>query len=156
MEREKQWNEQQDGILAQTILTHLENRRTQLEGFQAAAQLLGRTAAACGFRWNKEVRKDYADQLAQIKENKSIVKNVKRTRSVDVVAKVSSSVAGGVITEASYFIEQLVEENKELKMLLAKRDNEIVILTGVLQKAREAITSEYSSSSKKRSLRAEA
>lgn len=135
--RESQWTEQQDQILAQTILSYIENNGTQLEGFQAAAQLLQRTPAACGFRWNKEVRKNFLEQLEKAKERKVEIKGIRP--NIVVKESLTAAASDDVITQASQLIELLVAENKELKIQLAKRDNEINLLTGVLQKARESI-----------------
>ncbi|MGM1044820.1 MAG: hypothetical protein ACQEXX_01600 [Bacillota bacterium] len=70
MKRKDEWSYENDLLLAQTVLDHIENKSTQLEAFEEVAERLNRTAAACGFRWNSTVRKSYTEEikLAKIKK----------------------------------------------------------------------------------------
>lgn len=154
--QESQWTEQQDLLLGQTILTHLENNGTQLEGFQAAALILQRTPAACGFRWNKEVRKQFSEQLQRAKEKKAEIKGLKPQREVRE-KRVAPAQTQDVIAQVTQLIERLVAENKDLKVQVEKRDGEIAKLTHVLQRARESIDfSEALPGAKRKSLKADA
>lgn len=65
--RQDAWTIQDDQILAETVLKHIQTGSTQLAAFAEVAEVLQRTSAACGFRWNAEVRKRYE---AEIKEAK--------------------------------------------------------------------------------------
>ncbi|AEJ43130.1 transcription factor, RsfA family [Alicyclobacillus acidocaldarius subsp. acidocaldarius Tc-4-1] len=73
--RQDAWTTEDDEILAEIVLKHIKQGSTQLAGFNEAARRLGRTAAACGFRWNACVRKQqrYRIELAkeERKKNKS-------------------------------------------------------------------------------------
>ncbi|WP_062307814.1 RsfA family transcriptional regulator [Alicyclobacillus sendaiensis] len=73
--RQDAWTTEDDEILAEIVLKHIKEGSTQLAGFNEAARRLGRTAAACGFRWNACVRKQqrYRIELAkeERKKNKS-------------------------------------------------------------------------------------
>lgn len=57
--RQDAWTEDDDLVLAEVTLRHIREGGTQLAAFEEVGQRLGRTAAACGFRWNSCVRKRY-------------------------------------------------------------------------------------------------
>lgn len=65
--RKDQWLQQDDDRLANIILQAVSEGRSQLAGFQEAAEALGRTKQACGFRWNKTLRKVYEKELENAK-----------------------------------------------------------------------------------------
>lgn len=51
------WTPEEDQILVDVINRHVESGESLTAAFAAAAELLqGRTAAACGFRWNTELK----------------------------------------------------------------------------------------------------
>ncbi|PYI54599.1 RsfA family transcriptional regulator [Paenibacillus flagellatus] len=57
--RQDAWSEEDDLILAEVTLRHIREGSTQLAAFEEVGEKIGRTAAACGFRWNSCVRKKY-------------------------------------------------------------------------------------------------
>lgn len=57
--RQDAWTEEDDRVLAEIILRHISEGSTQLIAFEECAEKLGRTEAACGYRWNACVRKKY-------------------------------------------------------------------------------------------------
>ncbi|GEN46443.1 RsfA family transcriptional regulator [Alkalibacillus haloalkaliphilus] len=57
--RQDAWSHEDDLLLAETVLRHIREGSTQLNAFEEVGDQLNRTAAACGFRWNAEVRKNY-------------------------------------------------------------------------------------------------
>ncbi|NBI29407.1 RsfA family transcriptional regulator [Chengkuizengella marina] len=65
--RQDAWTPDDDLILAEITLRHIREGSTQLSAFEEVGQRIGRTAAACGFRWNSCVRKKYeaAIQIAK-------------------------------------------------------------------------------------------
>ncbi|SDJ74449.1 RsfA family transcriptional regulator [Sediminibacillus albus] len=69
--RQDAWSQDEDVLLAETVLRYIREGKTQLEAFKEVANRLSRTPAACGFRWNASIRKQYqqAIQLAK-KERK--------------------------------------------------------------------------------------
>ncbi|MEN1969299.1 RsfA family transcriptional regulator [Lentibacillus sp. N15] len=72
--RQDAWSHEDDLLLAETVLRHIREGSTQLNAFEEVGDKLNRTSAACGFRWNAEVRTkyDHAIDLAkrQRKEKK--------------------------------------------------------------------------------------
>lgn len=75
--RQDAWSHEDDLLLAETVLRHIREGGTQLKAFEEVGDHLNRTSAACGFRWNAEVRNKYdrAIDLAkrQRKEKKRAV-----------------------------------------------------------------------------------
>ncbi|MBE3551378.1 MAG: RsfA family transcriptional regulator [Kyrpidia tusciae] len=55
--RQDAWTAEDDTRLAEIVLRHIREGSTQLAAFEEAAELLNRTAAACGYRWNACIRK---------------------------------------------------------------------------------------------------
>lgn len=70
--RQDAWSEEDDYILAEVTLRHIREGSTQLLAFEEVGEQIGRTAAACGFRWNSFVRKKYqtAIQIAKSQRQK--------------------------------------------------------------------------------------
>lgn len=66
--RQDAWTEEEDRLLADTVLQCIQEGRTQLEAFKEVAEKLSRTAAACGFRWNAKIRKQCQEQVQAAKE----------------------------------------------------------------------------------------
>lgn len=63
--RQDAWSHEDDLMLAETVLRHIREGSTQLRAFEEVGSHLSRTAAACGFRWNSEIRQKY-DQAVEI------------------------------------------------------------------------------------------
>lgn len=76
--RQDAWTKEEDILLAETVLRFIRNGETQLDAFKQIAEQLSRTSAACGFRWNATVRKQYIDAIKTAKENrkKSLLEQV--------------------------------------------------------------------------------
>ncbi|MBA4494269.1 RsfA family transcriptional regulator [Paenactinomyces guangxiensis] len=72
VKRQDAWTDEDDMILAEVTLRHIRDGSTQLSAFEEVAEKLGRTPAACGFRWNSSVRKKYeaAIQIAKSQRQK--------------------------------------------------------------------------------------
>ncbi|HLR22870.1 MAG TPA: RsfA family transcriptional regulator [Pseudogracilibacillus sp.] len=70
--RQDAWSKEEDLFLAETVLEYIGKGKTQLEAFEKAGQLLSRTSAACGYRWNATVRKRYDHAVAYAKNNQKI------------------------------------------------------------------------------------
>lgn len=66
--RSDAWTPEDDVTLAELVLRHIREGSTQLVAFDEAASLLGRTAAACGYRWNGVVRRHYEDPIRDAKQ----------------------------------------------------------------------------------------
>jgi prespore-specific regulator len=61
--RQDAWSDEDDLLLAETVLRHVREGSTQLNAFEEVGDELNRTASACGFRWNAVVREQYEKAL---------------------------------------------------------------------------------------------
>ncbi len=61
--RQDAWTAEDDAKLADIILQHIREGSTQLAAFEEGAQFLKRTPAACGYRWNACVRKQFLEAI---------------------------------------------------------------------------------------------
>ncbi|WP_087973023.1 RsfA family transcriptional regulator [Oceanobacillus rekensis] len=68
--RQDAWTQDEDLKLAETVLRFIREGRTQLEAFREVANKLSRTSAACGFRWNATIRKQYQNAIQSAKEER--------------------------------------------------------------------------------------
>jgi prespore-specific regulator len=68
--RQDAWTEEDDLLLAETVLRHVREGSTQLNAFEEVGDKLNRTSAACGFRWNAVVRHRYEKALQLSKKQR--------------------------------------------------------------------------------------
>lgn len=68
--RQDAWTPDDDLILAEVTLRHIRDGSTQLAAFEEVGQRIGRTSAACGFRWNSTVRKRYQEAIGLAKQQR--------------------------------------------------------------------------------------
>ncbi|CAG9619450.1 RsfA family transcriptional regulator [Sutcliffiella rhizosphaerae] len=68
--RQDAWSHEDDLFLAETVLRYIRDGGTQLGAFDEVGDALNRTSAACGFRWNAEVRKKYEPAVAIAKKQR--------------------------------------------------------------------------------------
>ena len=79
--RQDAWSHEDDLLLAETVLRHIRDGSTQLNAFDEVGDILNRTSAACGFRWNAEVRSKYVDAIELAKRQR---KEKKRQMAVQL------------------------------------------------------------------------
>lgn len=80
--RQDAWSHEDDLLLAETVLRYIRDGGTQLAAFEEVGDALNRTSAACGFRWNAEVRKKYEPAVAIAKKQRK-----EKKRAQDKLAK---------------------------------------------------------------------
>ncbi|MEH7122971.1 RsfA family transcriptional regulator [Bacillus sp. JJ1532] len=68
--RQDAWTHDEDLLLAELVLRHIREGGTQLQAFEKVGKKLSRTAAACGFRWNSFVRKQYKSGIELAKKQR--------------------------------------------------------------------------------------
>ncbi|MFD2614581.1 hypothetical protein [Paenibacillus gansuensis] len=145
MERKNIWSNEDDKQLTEIVFRHLRNRSTQLKAFEEAAVLLGRTKAACGFRWNSFLRTQHTDTLvALIGDTKG------RGRTIPVAAGLhcDTNIEGDKKPLAKVFtyikeLEQTIEiQQKEIAQLRnqVKHDGDRYIASEDLQTLMKIIT----------------
>jgi prespore-specific regulator len=72
--RQDAWSEDEDLLLAEVVLRHIREGGTQLHAFEEVGKQLSRTLAACGFRWNSFVRKQYKTGIELAKKQRKELK----------------------------------------------------------------------------------
>ncbi|MCR8655988.1 RsfA family transcriptional regulator [Paenibacillus endoradicis] len=86
--RQDAWSQDDDLMLAEVTLRHIREGSTQLSAFEEVGERIGRTSAACGFRWNSFVRKQY-DEAIQIAKQQRHKRNYMK-KQVASLPQVSS------------------------------------------------------------------
>jgi RsfA family transcription factor len=135
--RQDAWTKEEDDLLAETVLQYIKNGNTQLEAFKEVAAKLSRTPAACGFRWNATVRKQYNAAIQYAKEERKKVSS-QALRALQATSDPEKNAIESAIqlleklkskeqTEASENEAQLVEElqkaNQELSQQVERYKN---------------------------------
>ncbi|GAB6990626.1 RsfA family transcriptional regulator [Paenibacillus pini] len=98
--RQDAWSIEDDLILAEVTLRHIREGSTQLAAFEEVGEKIGRTSAACGFRWNSCVRKKYEDAISLAKtqrQKRSYYKKQPSNNGLQVAGLISADV------EPSYY-----------------------------------------------------
>ena len=72
--RQDAWTQDEDLLLAEVVLRHIREGGTQLQAFEEVGKKLSRTAAACGFRWNSSIRKQYKSGIEVAKKQRKAIK----------------------------------------------------------------------------------
>lgn len=113
--RQDAWSADDDLILAEVTLRHIREGSTQLAAFEEVGQRIGRTAAACGFRWNSFVRKNYeaSIQIAKAQRQKR-AKNRKELKEGNNVS--TGNVTG--ITNQDVMTAQGQDESMSMDMVI--------------------------------------
>lgn len=73
--RQDAWSQDEDLMLAEVVLRYIREGGTQLQAFEEVGRRLSRTSAACGFRWNSYVRKQYKSGIELAKKQRKELKN---------------------------------------------------------------------------------
>ncbi|MDD9147166.1 hypothetical protein OYT88_01210 [Sporolactobacillus sp. CQH2019] len=113
--RQDAWSHTEDVRLAETILRHIGEGSTQLAAFKEAGSLLSRTPAACGFRWNSAVRRQFEKEMKEAKERRRAYKKRKKAAKIPEQAEIVSESASPEPAVAEPFINQTIRFLNRLK-----------------------------------------
>jgi len=83
--RQDAWSQDEDLLLAEVVLRHIREGGTQLQAFEEVGKQLSRTSAACGFRWNSYVRKQYKSGIELAKRQRKELKKQVVTTEGEVI-----------------------------------------------------------------------
>lgn len=100
--RQDAWSHEDDLLLAETVLRHIREGSTQLNAFEEVGDELNRTSAACGFRWNAEVRNKYIHAIDLAKRQR---KERKRAQAKQIRKEPSITVPQEVENKSSLIME---------------------------------------------------
>ncbi|TKI15928.1 RsfA family transcriptional regulator, partial [Bacillus wiedmannii] len=144
------WTNDNDLLLASTVLQYIRNGGTQLAAFKEVAKLLNRTPAACGFRWNSYVRKQYQEEIQQAKQNRKMGNNIplspsekdKNSLSItldDIILFLQNYKKTNEFTNLQNQIENLETENESLLKRVTMYEEEYRMLLNHIDKTRNLI-----------------
>lgn len=117
--RQDAWTKDEDLFLAEVVLRHIREGSTQLLAFEEVGKKLNRTPAACGFRWNSFVRKQYKSGIELAKRQRKELKKSQSYLLESSVKKSSSSNAS--IQSLSDCIEFLQNYQKNEEQLIQQK-----------------------------------
>lgn len=126
--RQDAWSEEEDKVLKEIVLQFIRAGKTQLEAFQHAGESLARTPAACGFRWNATIRKEYLAAIENAKKERNqhirqqpYSTDSVREQTIDSVISILERAKSepvdqhdGACQSHIRIIAKLTEENKQL------------------------------------------
>ncbi len=164
--RQDAWSQDEDLLLAEVVLRHIREGGTQLQAFEEVGKQLSRTSAACGFRWNSFVRKQYKSGIELAKKQRKELK--KQNQNTDIDCKedfpeedtVTLSSHGDSISfetvihflegihkkaETSSNIETALEKSNEKIQVLEKKTYSLTTENERLTKNLKAIEEDYRS-----------
>ncbi|MFZ0443427.1 MAG: RsfA family transcriptional regulator [Bacillus sp. (in: firmicutes)] len=105
--RQDAWTQDEDLLLAEVVLRSIREGGTQLQAFEEVGKKLSRTAAACGFRWNSTIRKQYKTGIELAKKQRKEIKKNSELEPKEQEFAIESSFIANKETEGS---SQMVEE----------------------------------------------
>ncbi|SEN11144.1 RsfA family transcriptional regulator [Paenibacillus sp. OV219] len=148
--RQDAWSPDDDLILAEVTLRHIREGSTQLAAFEEVGERIGRTSAACGFRWNSCVRKRYEDAIQIAKQQRQKRNYMKKqtyvatphVSSINLIDTDERVYKNDPLTEESLSIDTVIrflrqwkgtyqELNRQIKTLerdLREKDEELYTL----------------------------
>ncbi|WP_138415028.1 RsfA family transcriptional regulator [Aquibacillus sediminis] len=127
--RQDAWSQDEDILLAETVMRYIREGKTQLEAFKEVGKRLSRTPAACGFRWNASVRKKYEKAIELAKKDRK-----QQAESLEDILAVHQENQEGALDAAisllekmkvNYSTEQNNETAEEKIRLLTEEINEL-------------------------------
>ncbi|MCP3026221.1 RsfA family transcriptional regulator [Halobacillus sp. A5] len=133
--RQDAWKKEEDELLADTVLQYIREGHTQLEAFQEVARQLNRTPAACGFRWNATVRKNYQKDIRQAKQERTQHRHALTTSALSKNTSIS-------LDDAILFLKEMKQhshhDQQELQTKLYQLSEENVRLKNQIKQWEEA------------------
>lgn len=125
VKRQDAWTANDDMVLAEVILRHIREGGTQLSAFEEVAAKLGRTPAACGFRWNSTVRKRYETAINIAKEQRQKRMKELRSRQTSTITAASTNDSLQSIDQVIRFLKRCKNELRELKRNQKQLESEL-------------------------------
>lgn len=152
--RQDAWTHEDDLLLAETVLRHIREGSTQLNAFEEVGDALNRTSAACGFRWNAEVRNKYVHAIDLAKRQRKEKKRSEAKRPQRVVptdtkmnnehnlvleSELNLSTVIQYLQRLQYDVVNKQEENSKLEIIM-NENNELKTQKEALEKEVKKLT----------------
>lgn len=153
--RQDAWTHEDDLLLAETVLRHIREGSTQLNAFEEVGDTLNRTSAACGFRWNAEVRNKYVHAIDLAKRQRKEKKRSEAKRPQRVIpteqkidnnhnlvleSELNLSMVIQYLQNLQYDVVNKQEENSKFEMI-TNQNNELKAENETLEKEIKKLTS---------------
>lgn len=113
--RQDAWTKDEDLLLAEVVLRHIREGSTQLKAFEEVGKRLSRTPAACGFRWNSQVRKQYKSGIELAKKQRKELKKVNRLPQTESETVQSVPVPQEEVNQGSLSFDSIISYLEEYK-----------------------------------------
>ncbi|EJS46216.1 TPA: RsfA family transcriptional regulator [Bacillus thuringiensis] len=150
LSRQDSWTNDNDLLLASTVLQNIRNGGTQLAAFKEVAKLLARTPAACGFRWNSYVRKQYQEEIQQAKQNRKVGNSISPTQQKkeanslsmtldDIILFLQNYKKTNEFTNLQNQIKNLEAENQSLLQRVTMYEEEYRMLLNHIDRSRSLV-----------------
>ncbi|WP_175638836.1 RsfA family transcriptional regulator [Metabacillus schmidteae] len=152
--RQDAWTHDEDLLLAEVVLRHIREGATQLAAFEEVGRKLSRTPAACGFRWNSYVRKQYKTGIEVAKKQRKELR-INTTQETLDQAEANDEVASeapvlqptvqskNTIKELISFLQQY-EESPSLEVVQEENSQLKIKIQGLERKVAELIQEKQS------------
>ncbi|MGA9287479.1 MAG: RsfA family transcriptional regulator [Anaerobacillus sp.] len=158
--RQDAWSKDEDVLLAEVVLRHIREASTQLAAFEEVGKTLSRTPAACGFRWNSLIRKQYEAAIALAKKQRKQQKKnspeqhtepIEEDKSMELIDEairllITSRAHISEISKNETSLQEALSENLELKQHLHQLEKEYMTvqedyqsLLEIMEKARKMV-----------------
>ncbi|MCL6637389.1 MAG: RsfA family transcriptional regulator [Alicyclobacillus sp.] len=121
--RSDAWTPEDDERLTAIVLHHIRTGSTQLKAFEEASAELGRTAAACGYRWNGVLRKRRRQEIEEAKRDRKTLHKPART-AVPVVRQATPASSASSMKEVILFLQTYDEQHQRLLRQLEQAEQE--------------------------------
>lgn len=155
--RQDAWTHEDDLLLAETVLRHIREGSTQLNAFEEVGDALNRTSAACGFRWNAEVRNKYVHAIdlakRQRKEKKRSEANRTKSQRTIINEPITSTNEHQLVLESDINLSTVIQyleslqheiihnhEDKSKQQLLKSENIELKKQNEILEKELKKVT----------------
>jgi prespore-specific regulator len=131
----RRWNTEEDLLLSEMVLNTISQGGTQLTAFSEVGKKIGRTAGACGFRWNAVLRGQNPTSYSAAKKKRVYTQLEKKRRAK--VETFSDAIDLLKQTEQTWMKQQ--KELTRLTELVAKTKQQVANL----QQENQAFHQEY-------------
>ncbi|MCP3025577.1 RsfA family transcriptional regulator [Halobacillus sp. A5] len=117
--RQDAWSHEDDLLLAETVLRHIREGSTQLRAFDEVGDVLNRTSAACGFRWNAEIRQKYEQAVELAKKQRKEKKRSEAAFAQPVVKKHSEPQQPVAVQQETQGTQETKESITDLSQVIS-------------------------------------
>ncbi|WLV25672.1 RsfA family transcriptional regulator [Aciduricibacillus chroicocephali] len=146
--RQDAWTTSEDRILADTVLRYIREGGTQLDAFKEVGEKLKRTPAACGFRWNANIRKAHEKQIAEAKRlRKGLLQKVEEEvlpskdaldHAIMLLENLRNDGKENEEEDYKMLFVKLKEENIQLEQLIGQYEDILKQMLQLLHQAQKA------------------